>query len=100
MALDIMVDLNVLLYHVLIFMKEQGAIVGRGRAFPQPLGEAEPTLGCRAGRNQPSDIGRGRAGPQSSGEVEPALSHRMRQSLALGGRARRSQPIAVKQGGA
>ena len=59
MALGTVVDSNVLSYPVLIIMKEQGAVVGRGGACPQ-----------------------------TSGEAEPALSRRARQSLALGGQAR------------
>ena len=48
-------------------MKEQGAVIGRGGANPHP-----------------------------SGEVELALSRRARQSLALGGRARRNQASVVR----
>ena len=66
MVLDIMVDSNVLSYPVLVFMKDQGAVVGRGGASPQ-----------------------------SSGEVEPALGHRVRQSLAFSRRARRSPPSDI-----
>ena len=51
MVLDTAVDSNVLLYLVLVIIKEQGAIVGRGEACPQPSGEAEPTLGHRVGQN-------------------------------------------------
>ena len=59
MALDTAIDSNVLSYLVLIFMTEQGAVVGRGL---------------------PSDVGRGGACPQTSGGAEPALSHRARRS--------------------
>ena len=48
MALDTAVDSNVLLYPVLVFMKDQGAVVGRGGASPQLSGEAEHALGRRA----------------------------------------------------
>ena len=50
MALDTAVDSNVLSYLVLVFMKDQGAVVERGGASPQSSGEAEPTLGRRARR--------------------------------------------------
>ena len=71
MALDIMVDLNVLSYPVLVFMKDQGAVVGRGSASPQ-----------------------------SSGEVKPALGRWARQSLAFSRLARRSPPLAIGRDGA
>ena len=48
MALDTAVDSNILSYPVLVFMKDQGVVVGRGGASPQSSGEAEPALGCRA----------------------------------------------------
>ena len=44
MALGTTVDSNVLSYLVLIIMKEQGTVVGRGEACPQTSGEAEPAL--------------------------------------------------------
>ena len=69
MALDTTVDSNVLSYPVLVIMKEHSAVIERGRA----------SLG-------------------TSGEVELALNHRVRQSLALGGQARRSQPLDVGRG--
>ena len=70
MVLDTAVDSNVLSYLVLVFMKDQGAVVERGGASPQSSGEAESS-------------------PQRSGEVEPAL----------GSRARQSQPLAIGRGG-
>ena len=70
MALGTMVDLNVLSYLVLVFMKEQGAVIGRGGDNPQPSGEAEPALGRWARRGLPSAVGRGGASPQPSGEAE------------------------------
>ena len=77
------IDLSVLSYPVLIIMKEQGAVVGRGGASPRMSGEAEPALGRRARWSLPSDIGRGRACPETSGEAEPALEHQARRSLPL-----------------
>jgi len=71
MALDTAVDSNVLSYPMLVFMKEQGAVVGRGGACPQ-----------------------------TSSEAEPALSRRTTWSSALGGRVRRSQPLGVGRGAA
>jgi len=56
MVLGTMVDLSVLSYLLLIIRKEQGAVIGRGRASPQPSGEAESS-------------------PQGSGEAEP-IFHR------------------------
>ena len=53
------VDSNVLSYPVLIIMKEQGAVIERGGASPRTSGEAEPALGRRARRSQPSGVGRG-----------------------------------------
>ena len=44
MALDIMVDSNVLSDPVLVFMKDQGTVVGRGGASPQSSGKAESCL--------------------------------------------------------
>ena len=51
MVLGITVDLNVLSYLVLVIMKEQGIVVGRGGAIPQLSGEAEPALSRRARRS-------------------------------------------------
>ena len=59
MALDTTVDSNVLSYPVLVFMKDQGAVVGRGGVSPRGSGEAEPALGRRARWSQPLAIGRG-----------------------------------------
>ena len=66
MVLGAAFDSNVMSYHVLIIMKAQGVLVGRGGADPrmsgeaepshQGSGEAEPTLGGRARRNQSSVI--------------------------------------------
>ena len=70
MVLGTAVDSNVLSYPVLVIMKEQGEVVGRGGACPQPSGEAEPALGHRARRSQPSAVGRGGACPRTSGEAE------------------------------
>ena len=41
MVLGTVVDSNVLFYLVLVIMKEQGAVVGRGGASPQPSSEVE-----------------------------------------------------------
>ena len=90
MTLGTVVDSNVLSYPVLVFMKEQGADVGRGGACPRTLGEAELALGRRERRGLPSDVGRGEACPPTSGKVELALSRR----------ARRSLPSDVGRGGA
>ena len=57
MALDIMVHSNVLSNPMLIFMKDQGVVVGRGGASPQSSGEAEPALGRWASQSPPSDVG-------------------------------------------
>ena len=57
MVLGTAVDSNVLSYPMLVIMKEQGAIVGRGGAYPQSTGEAEPALGRQARQSQPSDVG-------------------------------------------
>ena len=51
MALDTAVDSNVLSYPVLVFMKDQGVVVGRVGARPRASDEAEPS-------------------PQRSGEAE------------------------------
>ena len=59
MVLGTVVDSNILSYPVLVIMKEQGAIIERGGASPQPSGEAEPALGGRARRSQSLAIGRG-----------------------------------------
>ena len=56
MVLSTAVDSNVLLYPMLIIMKEQGAVIERGEAYPQPSGEAEPALRRWARRSLPSDI--------------------------------------------
>ena len=76
MTLGTVVDSNVLSYPVLVFMKEQGADVGRGGACPRTLGEAELALGRRARRSLPLDVGQGRVCP--------------------GRRARRSQSSVVR----
>ena len=52
MVLGTAVDSNVLSYLVLVIMKEQDAVVGRGGASPLPSGEAESS-------------------PRGSGEAEP-----------------------------
>jgi len=57
MVLGTVVDSNVLLYPVLVFMKDQGAVVGKGGASPQSSGEAEPALGRWASQSPPSDVG-------------------------------------------
>ena len=44
MALDIVVDSNVLSDPVRVFTKDQGTVVGRGEANPQSSGEAESCL--------------------------------------------------------
>ena len=90
MALATVVDSNVLSYPMLVFMKEQGAVVERGGACPQTSSEAELALNYRARQDLPSDVGRGGAYPQTSGEAELALSRR----------ARRSLPSDVGRGGA
>ena len=93
MVLGTVVDSNVLSYPMLVIMKEQGAVIGRGRACPQTSGEAEPAsaigrggasplpssevepaLRCCSWQSLPSAIGRGEACPQTSGEVEPIFS--------------------------
>ena len=56
MVLGTAVDPNVLSYLVLVIVKEQGAVVGRGGASPQPSGEAESS-------------------PRGSGEAEPIFRH-------------------------
>ena len=63
MVLGTVVDSNVLSYPVLVIMKEQGAVVGRGGANPETLGETEFVLGRRARQSQPSGVGRGGANP-------------------------------------
>ena len=62
MALGTAVDSNVLSYPVLVFMKEQGAVIGRSGACPQTSGEAELALVGQAERN---------LSPWGSGEAEP-----------------------------
>ena len=59
MVLGTAVDLNVLSYLMLVIMKEQGAVVGRGGASPQPSGEAELALM----KEQGATVGRGGASP-------------------------------------
>ena len=57
MVLGTTVDSNVLSYLVPVIMKEQGAVVGRGGASPQPSSEAEPALSHRARWSQPLAVG-------------------------------------------
>ena len=57
MVLGIMVDLSVLSYPVLVILKEQGVVVGRGGAHPRTSGGAEPALRRRARQSLPSAIG-------------------------------------------
>ena len=80
MVLGTTVDSNVLSYPVLVIMKEQGAVIGRGRASPRTSGEMDPILGRRARRSQPSEVRQGGASPEMMGEAEPALEHQVRQS--------------------
>ena len=61
MVLGAAFDSNVMLYPVLIIMKAQGVLVGRGGVCPRPSGEAEPVLSRRARRSQPLDVGQGEA---------------------------------------
>ena len=63
MSLDIVVDSNVLSYPELVFMKDQGAVVGRGGASNQSSGKVELALGRRARRSLPSAIRQGGAIP-------------------------------------
>ena len=86
MVLGMAVDSNVLSYPVLVSMKVQGAVIGRGGANPKPSGRSEPVLRRRARQSPPSDAGRGEASPRGSSKVEPAL----------GGWARRSQSSVVR----
>ena len=79
MVLGAAFDLNVMSYPVLIIMKAQGVLAGRGGAGPRTSGEADPSH-RGSGEVEPS--------PRGSGEAEPALSHR----------ARRSQPSDVRRG--
>ena len=81
MALDIAVDSNVLSNPVLVFMKDQGAVVGQGGVLP---------LSHQMGWSPPLDVRRGGVRARASGKAEPAFSHRVRWSLALGDRTRRS----------
>jgi len=91
MVLGTAVDSNVLSYLVLIIMKEQGVVIGRGRACPQPLvrgeaypqpsGEAEPALSRRASGACPRTSGEAEPALRRSGEAEPALNRRARRSL-------------------
>ena len=62
MTLGTAVDSNVLSYPVLVFMKEQGTVVGRGRACPRTLDEVELALSRRTRRS---------LSPWGSGEAEP-----------------------------
>ena len=48
MVFGMVVDSNVLSYPVLVSMKVQGAVIGRGGASPQTLGEAKLAPGRRA----------------------------------------------------
>ena len=89
MVLGIVIDLSILSYPMLVIMKEQGVVVGRGEVSPGTSGEVELALGRRARRSQPSDVERGGASPRMSGEAEPALRRW----------ARRSQPSDVERGG-
>ena len=89
MDLGTVVDSNVLSYPVLVLMKEQGVVVGRGGACLQTSGEAELALSRRARRSQSSGVERGGASPQPFGEAEPVLR----------GWARQSQPSVVGRGG-
>ena len=61
MVLGTAVDSSVLSYPMLIIMKEQGAVVGRGGASPQLSGKAELVLGRWARRSLPSDVEQGGA---------------------------------------
>jgi len=68
-VLGTVVDSNVLSYPMLVIMKEQGVVVGRGGASPRPLGKVEPVLSHRARWDLPSNVGRGGARPRGSGDV-------------------------------
>ena len=74
MALGTTVDSNVLSYPLLILMKEQGKVIGRGGACLQTSGEVELALSHRARQSLPLAIGRGGAYPRSSCEAESTLS--------------------------
>ena len=56
MVLGAAFDSNVMSYPMLIFMKVQGVLVGRGGARPRTSGGAEPALRRRARRNQASVV--------------------------------------------
>ena len=67
MVLGTAVDSNVMSYPMLVIMKKQGVVVGRGGTSPGTSSEAEPALG-------------GGAYPRTSGDAEPALRRRVRRS--------------------
>ena len=102
MVLGMAVDSNVLSYPVLVSMKVQGAVIGRGGASPQPSVGIEPVLrrrarwslalGHQARWNLPLDFKRGGASPQSSGEVEssPRGSGEAKPSFCHSGKKRSS----------
>ena len=100
MVLGTAVDSNVMSYPVLVIMKEQGIVIERGEACPQPSGEAKLALSYRVrwsqpsvirqGGVQPSGVEQGGASPQLSGEARPVPDRW----------ARWSQPLAVGRGGA
>ena len=75
MVLGTMVDLSVLSYLLLIIRKEQGAVIGRGRASPQPSVGTEPVFKRWARRSPPLDTGQGGTSPRGSGEAEPIFRH-------------------------
>ena len=68
MVLGVVFDSNVISYPVLILMKEQGVLVGRGGVCPRPSSEAEVALGRRTRWSQPSGVGRGGASLPSFGQ--------------------------------
>ena len=53
MFLNTAVDSNVLSYPMLVNMKEQGAVVGRGGVSPLTSGEVEPALSRWARQSLP-----------------------------------------------
>ena len=57
MVLGTTVVLNVLSYHMLINVEEQGAVVGQGGASPLGLGMVKLALLRRARRSQLSGVG-------------------------------------------
>ena len=75
MVLGTAVDSNVLSYTVLVIMKEQGAIIGRGRANPETSGEAEPALRRWVSQSPPSAVGWGRSSPRTLGGADLVLGH-------------------------